>query len=149
MEANVAVMLNHLDVSMEEDQTLIEDRIKRIEEQENIELDDIQREAVTKAVRNGLVIITGGPGTGKTTTINTIIKYFELEGLDIRLAAPTGRAAKRMTEACGYEAQTIHRLLEISGGLPEGDRKSSAAGLSMFFERNEDNPLEADVIIVD
>lgn len=149
MESNVAAMLNHLDVSMEEDQTFIEDRIKRIEEQENIELDDIQKEAVTKAVRNGLVIITGGPGTGKTTTINTIIKYFELEGLDIRLAAPTGRAAKRMTEACGYEAQTIHRLLEISGGVPEGDRKSSAAGLSMFFERNEDNPLEADVIIVD
>ena len=103
---------------------------------------------MTKAVRNGLVIVTGGPGTGKTTTINTIIKYFELEGLEIRLAAPTGRAAKRMTEACGYEAQTIHRMLEISGGVPDGDRKS-AAGLSMFFERNEDNPLEADVIIVD
>ena len=94
-------------------------------------------------------MITGGPGTGKTTTINTIIKYFELEGLEIRLAAPTGRAAKRMTEACGYEAQTIHRMLEISGGVPDGDRKSAAAGLSMFFERNEDNPLEADVIIVD
>ena len=148
MEANVAAMLNNLDVQIEEDQKFIDDRIARIEDKEGINLDDIQKEAVAKAVRNGLVIITGGPGTGKTTTINTIIKYFELEGLEIRLAAPTGRAAKRMTEARGYEAQTIHRMLEISGGVPDGDRKS-AAGLSMFFERNEDNPLEADVIIVD
>ena len=148
MEANVAAMLNNLDVQIEEDQKFIDDRIARIEDKEGITLDDIQKEAVAKAVRNGLVIVTGGPGTGKTTTINTIIKYFELEGLEIRLAAPTGRAAKRMTEACGYEAQTIHRMLEISGGVPDGDRKS-AAGLSMFFERNEDNPLEADVIIVD
>lgn len=148
MEANVAAMLNNLDVQIEEDQKFIDDRIARIEDKEGITLDDIQKEAVAKAVRNGLVIVTGGPGTGKTTTINTIIKYFELEGLEIRLAAPTGRAAKRMTEACGYEAQTIHRMLEISGGVPDGDRKS-AAGLSMFFERNEDNPLKADVIIVD
>ena len=148
MEANVAAMLNNLDVQIEEDQKFIDDRIARIEDKEGITLDDIQKEAVAKAVRNGLVIVTGGPGTGKTTTINTIIKYFELEGLEIRLAAPTGRAAKRMTEACGYEAQTIHRMLEISGVVPDGDRKS-AAGLSMFFERNEDNPLEADVIIVD
>lgn len=148
MEANVAAMLNNLDVQIEEDQKFIDDRIARIEDKEGITLDDIQKEAVAKAVRNGLVIVTGGPGTGKTTTINTIIKYFELEGLEIRLAAPTGRAAKRMTEACGYEAQTIHRMLEISGGVPDDDRKS-AAGLSMFFERNEDNPLEADVIIVD
>ena len=149
MEANVAAMLNNLDVQIEEDQKFIDDRIARIEDKEGINLDDIQKEAVAKAVRNGLVIITGGPGTGKTTTINTIIKYFELEGLEIRLAAPTGRAAKRMTEACGYEAQTIHRMLEISGGVPDGDRKSAATGLSMFFERNEENPLEADVIIVD
>ena len=148
MEANVAAMLNNLDVQIEEDQKFIDDRIARIEDKEGITLDDIQKEAVAKAVRNGLVIVTGGPGTGKTTTINTIIKYFELEGLEIRLAAPTGRAAKRMTEACGYEAQTIHRMLEISGGVPDDDRKS-VAGLSMFFERNEDNPLEADVIIVD
>ncbi len=149
MEANVAAMLNNLDVQIEEDQKFIDDRIARIEDKEGITLDDIQKEAVAKAVRNGLVIVTGGPGTGKTTTINTIIKYFELEGLEIRLAAPTGRAAKRMTEACGYEAQTIHRMLEISGGVPDSDRKSAATGLSMFFERNEDNPLEADVIIVD
>ena len=94
MEANVAAMLNNLDVQIEEDQKFIDDRIARIEDKEGITLDDIQKEAVAKAVRNGLVIVTGGPGTGKTTTINTIIKYFELEGLEIRLAAPTGRATK-------------------------------------------------------
>ena len=94
-----------------------------------------------EAVRNGLLVITGGPGTGKTTTINTIIKYFELEGMDIFLAAPTGRAAKRMSETTGYEARTIHRMLELNGGMDTG----SAAG----FERNERNPLETDVIIID
>jgi exodeoxyribonuclease V alpha subunit len=97
-------------------------------------------EAVKEAVRNGLLVITGGPGTGKTTTINTIIKYFEMEGMDIFLAAPTGRAAKRMSETTGYEARTIHRMLELNGG-PDG----KLAG----FERNEQNPLETDVIIVD
>ena len=90
-------------------------------------------------MKNGLVVITGGPGTGKTTTINTIIRYFEEAGLDILLAAPTGRAAKRMSETTGYEAQTIHRMLEVSGDV-END-----AG----FDRNEDYPLEADVIIID
>lgn len=98
--------------------------------------------AITEAVKNGLLVITGGPGTGKTTTINAIIRYFEMEGLDIYLAAPTGRAAKRMTEATGYEAKTIHRLLELSG-VPE----ESSAGV--HFERNAQNPLEADVIIID
>ena len=106
-----------------------------------MELDEHQAEAVKEAVRNGLLVITGGPGTGKTTTINTIIKYFELEGMDIFLAAPTGRAAKRMSETTGYEARTIHRMLELNGGMDTG----SAAG----FERNERNPLETDVIIID
>ena len=75
-------------------------------------LDEKQREAVLEAVRCGLTVLTGGPGTGKTTTINTMIAYFQEEGFEIALAAPTGRAAKRMTEATGYEARTIHRLLE-------------------------------------
>ncbi|MGN0319134.1 MAG: ATP-dependent RecD-like DNA helicase [Lachnospira sp.] len=152
MELNVAGMLKNLDIKYDEDARFIDDRIARIERDEGIELDQIQKDAVEKAVLNGLLVITGGPGTGKTTTINAIIKYFELEGMDIRLAAPTGRAAKRMTEACGIEAQTIHRLLEICGGMESdvsGRNGQSASSLGMHFERNEENPLETDVIIVD
>ena len=104
----------------------------------------MQIEAVIRAVNSGLLIITGGPGTGKTTTINTIIRYFEQEEMTILLAAPTGRAAKRMTEATGYEAKTIHRLLELSG-VPDDDRSTSG----MRFERGEENPLDADAIIID
>ena len=93
-------------------------------------------------MKNGLMILTGGPGTGKTTTINAMIRYFEGEGLEISLAAPTGRAAKRMKEATGHEASTIHRLLELSGMAEE----SSA---NIRFEKNAENPLEADVVIID
>ena len=139
MEANTAAMLKQLDVSYEASDEEIERRIKRIEKQTKIELDEQQICAVKEAVRNGLLIITGGPGTGKTTTINTIIRYFEMEGLDIFLGAPTGRAAKRMSETTGFEARTIHRMLEVNGGV-EG---------SGGFERNEKNPLETDVIIID
>lgn len=114
-------------------------RIHSIEKSTNLELDELQRMAVREAARNGLLVITGGPGTGKTTAINAIIRYFEMEGMDIFLAAPTGRAAKRMSETTGFEARTIHRMLELNGGV-EG-----TAG----FERNEQNPLETDVIIVD
>lgn len=146
MEAGAARKLADLDIKYAEEERCIEERTAKIEQRLGIVLDDIQRQAVKKAVLNGLVIITGGPGTGKTTTINTIIKYFEIEGLDIRLAAPTGRAAKRMTETCGYEAQTLHRLLEICGG-PEQENGRNTAG--MHFDRNEENPLETDVIIVD
>ena len=146
MELGIARMLMDLDVKYQEDDKYITDRIKRIEAATDIQLDDIQKNAVEMAVKNGLVVITGGPGTGKTTTINTIIKFFEMEGYDIRLAAPTGRAAKRMTETSGYEAQTIHRMLEISGG-PVDDRGKGSAG--MHFERDDTNPLETDVVIVD
>ncbi|MDO5381216.1 MAG: ATP-dependent RecD-like DNA helicase [Eubacteriales bacterium] len=148
-EQNIAYMLKNLDIKCDENPQEVSDRIKRIEYSQDITLDDIQREAVTKAVYNGLMIITGGPGTGKTTIINTIIRYFQMEGLEIRLAAPTGRAAKRMTETCGFEAQTIHRLLEITGGPEEHDGRNKDRGLGMHFGRNEENPLDADVIIVD
>lgn len=139
MEANSATMLKRLNVSYKVSDEQIESRIKRIEKQTGMELDIQQVNAVKEAVRNGLFILTGGPGTGKTTTINTIIRYFEMEGLDIFLAAPTGRAAKRMSETTGFEARTIHRMLEVNGG-PEGNGG---------FERNEKNPLETDVIIID
>lgn len=139
MEANTATMLKQLNVSYDVPDLEIEERVRRIEKQTGMELDEHQMTAVKEAVRNGLLIITGGPGTGKTTTINTIIKYFEMEGLDIFLAAPTGRAAKRMSETTGFEARTIHRMLELNGGV------DGAAG----FERNEQNPLETDVVIID
>ena len=139
MEANTATMLKQLNVSYDVPDLEIEERVRRIEKQTGMELDEHQVTAVKEAVRNGLLIITGGPGTGKTTTINTIIKYFEMEGLDIFLAAPTGRAAKRMSETTGFEARTIHRMLELNGGV------DGAAG----FERNEQNPLETDVVIID
>lgn len=139
MEANVATMLRQLDISYDVTDAEIEHRVSKIQKQTGMELDEHQLTAVKEAVRNGLLIITGGPGTGKTTTINTIIRYFEMEGMDIFLAAPTGRAAKRMSETTGYEARTIHRMLELNGGM------DGSAG----FERNEMNPLETDVIIVD
>ena len=147
MELSVAKRLTDLEVHTAENEEYFEKRIAEIEKNTKIELDDIQKTAVKTAVENGLMVITGGPGTGKTTTINTIIKYFELEGYEIRLAAPTGRAAKRMTETSGYEAQTIHRMLEISGGI--SDDNSERASQGMHFERDESNPLETDVIIVD
>lgn len=117
-------------------------RISNIEEKLGIELDELQRTAVKSAAQNGVFILTGGPGTGKTTTINSIINYFVDEGMDIMLAAPTGRAAKRMTEATGYEAKTIHRMLELNGSMVEDGRRAK-------FEKNSDNPLEADAIIID
>ena len=91
--------------------------------------------------------MTGGPGTGKTTTIRAMISYFVGEGYDIFLAAPTGRAAKRMSETTGYEAKTIHRMLEVNGAMSEAEE--SAKQIGGMFERNESNPLEADVIIID
>ena len=139
MEANTATMLRQLNISYDVADAEIEHRIHKIEKQTGMQLDEHQVSAVKEAVRNGLLVITGGPGTGKTTTINTIIRYFEMEGMDIFLAAPTGRAAKRMSETTGFQARTIHRMLELNGGV-EG---------SAGFERNESNPLETDVVIID
>ena len=139
MELNTAAMLKNLNVTYDVPDIEIEQRIRQIEKSTGMELDPLQAEAVKEAVKNGLLVITGGPGTGKTTTINTIIKYFELEGLDMFLAAPTGRAAKRMSETTGYEARTIHRMLEVNGGVDgEGG-----------FARDQQNPLETDLIIID
>lgn len=125
---------------MSAEESRILDKIAKIEDGSGIVLDEMQRRAVLEAIQNGVMILTGGPGTGKTTTIHIMLRYFEEEQMEIALAAPTGRAAKRMTEACGMEARTIHRLLEVNGG---GDDSSGR------FGRNEEYPLEADVIIVD
>ena len=141
LSAKAAQMLKELNIRYEEDDSLIRKRIEKLEKQNESTLDERQREAVAEAVKNGIFILTGGPGTGKTTTINAMIRYFLSEGMDIRLAAPTGRAAKRMTETTGYEAQTIHRLLEVSGN-PEETGKGG-------FGRNQENPLETDVVIID
>ncbi len=139
MEHNVALLLQELNVRQEVSEADLQAKISAIEKHADVVLDGLQREALCEAARNGLLIITGGPGTGKTTTINSIIRLYEMEGLDFMLAAPTGRAAKRMSETTGYEARTIHRMLELNGGA-EGN-----AG----FERNESNPLETDAIIID
>ncbi len=142
LELNTARMLRELNVEISRDLTRIDSRIQAMETETGLRLDERQREAVREAASHGLFVLTGGPGTGKTTTINAMIRYFEGEELSIQLAAPTGRAANRMTEATGWEAQTIHRLLELSGALEE-----STAGA--HFERNAQNPLEADVVIID
>ncbi len=115
--------------------------IEMAENQSDIFLATNQREAVKQGLEKGVLVITGGPGTGKTTTINTLIKILEDTGNKILLTAPTGRASKRMTETTNREAKTIHRLLGVAFG--EGDKGTQS------FEKNEEEPLEADVIIVD
>lgn len=147
-ELNCAKMLHDLNISVREEDYLpseerkILEKIEALEKELQIELDELQKKAVLESIKNGILILSGGPGTGKTTTINMIIRYFLSEEMDIFLAAPTGRAAKRMTETTGYEARTIHRLLELNGAV-SGETKSAR------FEKNEENPLEADVIIID
>ena len=142
LELRTAAMLKQLNVRQEEDPAMIRRSIENMERNSGIHLDELQEQAVETAAQNGISILTGGPGTGKTTTINAMIRYFEALKLRIVLAAPTGRAAKRMQEATGYEASTIHRLLELYGDPEDPSQKAR-------FARNEDNPLEADVIIID
>ncbi|MBS7302653.1 MAG: ATP-dependent RecD-like DNA helicase [Lachnospiraceae bacterium] len=125
-----------------EEERRLQNQIENVERELAVELDELQHLAVVEAAKNGIFILSGGPGTGKTTTINAIIRYFEKEGMDILLAAPTGRAAKRMTEATGFEAKTIHRLLELNGAFAEDNKRA-------HFEKNESNPLETDVLIID
>ena len=129
-------------LSIENFQTINSDitfEISSFERKNNIVFADSQKEAILGAFENGIEIITGGPGTGKTTIIKCIIEIYENNGMKVLLAAPTGRAAKRMTESTGREAKTIHRLLEM--GVSDNENS--------FFGRGEGEPLEGDVIIVD
>lgn len=148
-ELNCANMLQGLNIPMWESEAMpsqeaaIRRQLEKLTEELQMDLDELQLKAVMMSIQNGLFILSGGPGTGKTTTINMMLRYFEAEGLDIFLAAPTGRAAKRMTEATGFEARTIHRLLELNSELSDED------GRRVRFEKNEQSPLEADVIIID
>jgi len=149
-ELSCAKMIHDLNFGQDVPQELmpaekekILNKIAKIEKETGLFLDELQRHAVLESVNHGIFILSGGPGTGKTTTINMILRLYEAEGMDIMLAAPTGRAAKRMTEATGYEARTIHRLLELNGAMTE------EAGRKASFEKNEANPLEVDVLIID
>ena len=150
-ELNSANMLYNLNLSLEQlspsEEEILIGKLKTIAGRQGMEVDELQLEAVKECVKNGVFLLTGGPGTGKTTTINLIIQYFISQGMNLLLAAPTGRAAKRMSEATGYEASTIHRMLEV-GGPGAGD-SSGQDDQSRYFQRNEDNPLEADVVIID
>lgn len=153
-EQNCAKMLSDIDhsglvVTDEEDSLLaseyrqsIAKKIASLESGMELKLDHLQSRAIEESAMHGVFLLTGGPGTGKTTTINALIAYYEREGMDILLAAPTGRAARRMTEATGFEARTIHRLLELNGSPEEAGKRAA-------FMRKEDNPLEADVVIID
>ncbi len=147
MEQRSAGMLHALNQEYDVTPAKLAQAIARISEEEQMELDEWQAEAVRQAATHGLFVLTGGPGTGKTTTIRAMISYFVGEGYDIFLAAPTGRAAKRMSETTGYEAKTIHRMLEVNGAMSEAEE--SAKQIGGMFERNEKKPLEADVIIID
>ncbi len=117
-----------------------DDKLERLQKEEGIQPAQMQSEAIREAMTSGVLVITGGPGTGKTTIIKSIIKLLMEDGHSITLAAPTGRAAKRMSETTGFEARTIHRLLEIGYSGDESE---------LLFQRNEENPIEADVIIID
>lgn len=147
VELNSARLLTDLQLRYEMNPTELDREIQAIEKEEGLTLDELQTTAVKSAIEAGVAVITGGPGTGKTTIINVIIKYFSKHGMEIKLCAPTGRAAKRMTESTGWPAQTIHRLLEINGAVEDDGRNPDNHG--MHFSRNADNPLECDAIIVD
>lgn len=125
-------------VDLSSDIDNIDAELKKFQREEGIIFAGKQREAIIESLSNGALVITGGPGTGKTTTINCIIELFEKRGLEVSLAAPTGRAAKRMTETTGREAKTIHRLLEYGGAEGQG-----------YFQKDEDDPLKCDVMVVD
>lgn len=119
--------------------TGIDREIAEIERTEGIEYAELQKDAIRAALEKGLLILTGGPGTGKTTTLNAIIRILMEKGETVFLAAPTGRAAKRMSELTGVEAKTIHRMLQVD--WDDND--------DPVFQRNERNPLECDAVVID
>lgn len=140
-EANVSKKIIELSLTeLKELNIDVDEEINKLEKESSIKFAQNQKEAIRQAIFNGVLVITGGPGTGKTTTINSIIKLFENQGLSVVLAAPTGRAAKRMSEATGREAKTIHRLLEYSFVDDE---------IGMAFARDEGTPIDSDVVIID
>ena len=163
VERDIALRLDAINVHGESEDAFVERRLREVSEETGLELDAMQSAAVKASVNNGIVILTGGPGTGKTTTIKNIIRYYEKDHLEIMLAAPTGRAAKRMSEATGHEAKTIHRLLEYTGAPEKSDEKGkteeyggsgNAGGAGSTdgkgrFLRDEKDPLECDVLIID
>ena len=124
----------------EQNSPALDKSIEILEEELGIEYDSLQKRALKNAVQNHVFVLTGGPGTGKTTTLNALIKLLEEQGDEVMLAAPTGRAAKRLAELTGHEAKTIHRLLEVD---------YSASELVPVFRKNERNPLKCDTLIVD
>jgi len=162
VEKNIALRLNALNIRGKSDEDFVEKRIREVYRETGMEADEKQEEAIRATVNNGVLILTGGPGTGKTTTINNIIRYYKKDNYGIMLAAPTGRAAKRMTEATGCEAKTIHRLLEYTGVPSDDDSKPRFSSYSELtrpsgpgtraggrFLRDEKDPLDCDVLIVD
>ena len=149
-EAGTAKLLMALDEEYEVSEEELSAVIAAVEKEEGWELDAVQRRAVCEAVGHGVFVLTGGPGTGKTTTIRTMLACFSDAGLTLSLCAPTGRAAKRMSEATGYPAQTIHRLLGLGGGQgDDGEQTANRKQQNSGFTYNASHPLESDVVIVD
>ena len=142
-ENECAGMLHAIDRAIDSEAVNLEDEIARCEVLSGITLDPVQREGVAEAIKNGVLVITGGPGTGKTTLIRVLLNYYSSKGMLATLEAPTGRAAKRLSEAAGVPATTIHRMLEVNGGVEDDDRTY------IQFDRNADNPLETNVVIID
>ena len=147
-ESGTARLLLELDEQYAIDEREIDRILSEEEKKLGGSLDEVQRRAVKEAASRGVFILTGGPGTGKTTTIRAMLEVFSREGLKIELCAPTGRAAKRMSEATGYPARTIHRLLGIGKSSDENEDKA-AANSKTSYTYNSSHPLEADVIVVD